>query len=104
MKVVRIFASYFETDNTATAVEKFKAGAIYPLNDVSQRQVDLLNGEILDAPDDYLKAVAAAEAAKASADKAVDKANAAADAAALAVAAAEVVAAPAADAPAAAAA
>lgn len=100
MKVVRIFETFYETDSTASAIEKFKAGSIYPLMDETQRQVDLQNGEILDASDDYVKAVAAADAAQASADKASDKADAAADAATLALAAAELTAAAAAaDAP-----
>lgn len=87
MKVVRIFETFYGVDGTGQSHALFTKGGIYPLTEATQRQADLMNGEVVDAPDDYVKAQAAADAAQASADKAADKAATAADAAALAAAA-----------------
>lgn len=86
MKVVRIFETFYSVDGTGQSHALFNAGGIYPLTEASQRQADLMNGEVVDAPDDYVKAQAAADAAQAAADKSADKAAAAADAAARAAA------------------
>lgn len=85
MKVVRITHSWFETNSFGNREEKFSAGAILPLNEATQRQVDLLNAEVIEAPDDYEKAEAAAlkaEERAATASAAADHARDAADAAA----------------------
>lgn len=87
-QVVKIKDTWFEVIN-GTSLPKFEGGKLYPLNDETQRQVELGNGEIVDAPEDAEKAQAAADAAAAAAAKAAEKATEKADAAAAAVAAAQ---------------
>jgi hypothetical protein len=89
VKAVLITDSHFETDASGSAVEKFKGGKHYPLDEASQRQVDLGNGVIVDAPDDAEKAAAAAETAEQAAEKAAAKADAARQSADAAAAAAQ---------------
>jgi hypothetical protein len=88
MQVVRITNSHFEVDNSGSSHEVFKGGAFYPQTEASLRQVALGNGDLVDAPADPEKAVAAAEAAEAKAEKAADAAAAAREAADAAEAAA----------------
>lgn len=90
MQVIRITDTVFETDGGGNAIAKYLGGSIQPINEDTKRQVLLNNAEEIEAPDDYVKALAAAEAAQAAADKAAAKAEAANEAAAVAKAAADV--------------
>lgn len=54
MKVVRITADWYESGNL-----RFAAGTEYPVDDDTRRQVDLQNGEIVDAEDFAFADVAA---------------------------------------------
>ena len=94
-KVVRIFNTHFEVDSQGASQPIFEGGKFYPVTEATERQVVLRNGEVVDAPEDYEKALAAAEAAKAAAEKAAVKADATADAAQAAAAAAGIDSAPA---------
>ena len=83
-KVVLITNTHFETRN-GEAIPVFQGGKHYPLTDATQRQVDLGNGSLVDAPPDAEKAQDTADALRAKADSAEQKAaeaQAAADAAA----------------------
>jgi hypothetical protein len=79
MKVVRIALTYF-----SSGVAVYEGGKFYPLDAETQRQVDVGNGEIVEASDDVEKAISLAEKAKA---KAAVAETAAADASAAAEAA-----------------
>lgn len=46
-KMVKIRATWFES-----AVPKWEAGVLYPLDAESQRQVDIGNGDVVDDPAD----------------------------------------------------
>lgn len=87
MQVVRIINTYFETDSGGNALEKFKGGEFYAVTEETSRQVALGNGELVDAPEDVEKAIAAAQKARADADKALAKADSAEENAAAAQAA-----------------
>lgn len=87
MQVVRILNTHFETNGWGNSLPVFEGGRFYPITEASQRQVDIGNGEIVDAPEDADKAEAAAESAEAKAEKAAavaETARAAANAAAAA--------------------
>lgn len=77
---VKIKDTYFETVN-GEAKPKFVGGRTYPINDDTQRQVDLGNADLVEVPDDVEKAQAAADAAAAAAAKAAEKAEEKAEAA-----------------------
>lgn len=87
MKVIRITNSWHETGPDGESHVVLQGGQFYPVTQATMRQVELGNGEVVDAPEDAEKAAAAAEAAQVAADKAAAKAEAAmaaADAAAAA--------------------
>jgi hypothetical protein len=89
MQVVRIFNTHFDVDGSGASRPTFEGGKFYPQTPASLRQVELGNGELVDAPADPEKAAVKAEQAQAAADAAVAKAESAADAAQAAAAAAE---------------
>lgn len=97
MKLIKYLASWFVTDGAGNSTAKFEAGKFYPVSDESSSHVLQGVAEEVDAPEDYEKALAAAEKAEAKADDAEAKA-AEAKAAAEAAAAAQALTAP--DAPA----
>jgi len=59
MKVVRITADWYES-----GIKRYAAGAEYPVDDDTRRQVDLQNGVIVDAEDFAFTDAAPAPAAK----------------------------------------
>lgn len=97
MKLIKYLASWFATDSTGNSVAKFEAGKFYPVTAESSSHVLQGVAEEVDAPEDYEKAIAAADKAAAKVDDAEAKA-AEARAAAEAAAAAQALTAP--DAPA----
>jgi uncharacterized protein YdeI (YjbR/CyaY-like superfamily) len=78
VKAIRILNTWFEVNAAGASEPKYLAGQVLPADDAgAQRQVELLNAEEIDVPDDAEKAAQAAEAARAAADKAAAKAEAA---------------------------
>lgn len=74
MKIIRYKLDWFETDGVGNSRAKFEAGKFYPVTDESSSHVVQGAAEEVDAPEDYEKAIAAADKAEAKLDDAEAKA------------------------------